>query len=135
MANNDHLYQYDVPGFLFVNPLFVFVRATFSSSGATVTVSTTRRQAHKGCTITGASGDYDVAGLPTGRDYHLVGIEMTAADGTVAANKATIETGSLSASAGTLTFQVRTDATGAEAAPADGAEVFITLVLDQGISD
>ncbi len=133
MANNDHLYQYDVPGFLFINPLVVLVRATFSASGATVTTSATRRQSHPGAAITGDTGDYDVTGLPTGRDYHIVGCEMTAADGTVLVTHATVQ--EFDASAGTLTFQTRQTSDGAETDAPDNSQVFITLLVDQGISD
>jgi hypothetical protein len=68
-------YYFERPGSMMIRPIKVQVRATFSASGATVTVSSTRRQSHQ-ATITGASGTYAVAGLPghyhPGKDYHPV---------------------------------------------------------------
>jgi hypothetical protein len=132
MSNNDHLYQYDVPGFLFVDPLVVLVRATFSNSGATVTASTTRRQSHPGAAITGDTGEYAVTGLPKGRDYHPVGIVLAAGDGTLTATASVANIKTFDASAGTLTFITRRSDTGAEADPVDTSVVYITLLVDQG---
>lgn len=126
-------YYFGGVGELFVRPILVRVRATFTASGATCTVSSTRRQSHQ-CTITGAAGSYAVAGLPTGKDYHLIGCEVAPPTGTQLVSDVNILAASLSASAGTFTLKTRTSSTGAEGAPADNTEVFITLLLETGVT-
>jgi hypothetical protein len=119
-------------GELFLNPLDVRIKAAFSASGATCTVSTTRRQAVPGVTITGSSGSYAIAGLPTGRDYHVVGCEVLPPTGTQLVCVANLLAGTPDASAGSATLKTRTSNTGAEAAPADGTEIYILLRLETG---
>lgn len=125
-------YYKDRVGDMFIGPARVRVRAAFSASGATVTVSSTRRQSHQ-CTITGASGSYAIAGLPQGKEYHVADISMAPPTGTQLVNQANVLSSSLSPSTGALTFKTRRSDTGAEAAPADGAEVFITLDVETGV--
>lgn len=119
-------------GELFSNPIDVRIKATFSASGATCTVSTTRRQSVPGVTITGASGSYAIAGLPTGQDYAVMGCEILPPTGTQLVNIANVLAGTPSASAGTATLKTRRSDTGAEAAPADNTEIHITLRLESG---
>jgi len=125
-------YRDEPVGTLYLNPLRCYVVGTFSASGATVTVATTARTSHPGVTITGASGDYDVAGLPRGSQYHVVGCNLLLADGTVDPCIATVQAGSLNPGAGTLTFQVRRIGTtpGGELAPVDGTVVHLTLDVE-----
>lgn len=115
------------------NPLLVCIQATFSASGATVTVTTTgagARMSHPGAAISGASGDYDVTGLPIGGVYHVLGCELLVADGTADVNRATVQADSLDPAAGTLTFQTRQGSDGAETAPADDDVLHLTLLLE-----
>ncbi len=126
-------YHFVPVGDMFAAPLRCRVQGVFSSSGATCTVSTDGRKSQVGATITGASGDYDVAGLPRGKAYHVVGCSLLCADGTVEPCIATVQAGSLDPENGTLTFQVRGSTAGAETAPADGTEVHITLDIETGI--
>lgn len=127
---NEHLYYDGRVGNLYLRPLTCKVVATFSSSGAVVTVSTTRRQAHPGTLITGASGTYAVTGLPVGSDYHVVGVHMNPGTGTKLINMATVS--AFDASAGTLTFLTRQSSDGAVTAPADATIVFLTLEVETG---
>lgn len=118
---------------LLVNPLLVTLQGTFSDSGATCTVTSSgsgQRVSHPGATITGDTGDYDVAGLPKGGIYHVVGCNLLPADGTAATCVATVQAGSLDASAGTLTLQTRDSSDGSEADPADDDELHLTLLLE-----
>lgn len=125
-------YYKDRVGDMFIGPARVRVRAVFSSSGAVATVSSTRRQSHQ-CTVTGATGSYAIAGLPRGKEYHVAGISMAPPTGTQLVNIANVLSSTLDPAAGTLTFKTRRSDTGAEAAPADGAEVFITLDVETGV--
>lgn len=128
-------------GDMFARPIRCRVRAAFSASGATVTVSSTRRQSHA-ATITGSAGSYSVAGLPQGRDYHLAGIHLV--NPGAAASVFTTTVTAFDAAAGTLSFitrQIAYDgseagaavATSAAAAPADNTEVHITLDVETGV--
>lgn len=119
-------------GELFSNPLDVRIKGTFSSSGATCTVSSTRRQSCPGVTITGSAGSYAVAGLPTGQDYAVLGCELLPPTGTQLVCIANLLAGTPSASAGTATLKTRASNNGQETAPADGTEVHITLRLESG---
>jgi hypothetical protein len=123
---------YGTVGDLWNRPARVRVRGTFSASGATFTPSTTRRQSHPGVTITGASGSYAVAGLPLGGDYHVAGCELAPPTGTQLGCIANILGGSLDTAAGTATLKIRRSDTGAEAAPANGTELFLSLELETG---
>jgi hypothetical protein len=134
-------YYFEKPGNMFLRPLDVKVRATFSASGATVTVSSTRRQSHQ-ATITGSAGSYAVSGLPRGRDYHLKGIALMAPGATASVFHADVT--AFDAEAGTLSFitrQIAYDgsqagaavATSAAAAPADNTQVFISLEAETGV--
>jgi hypothetical protein len=134
-------YYFEKPGDMFVRPLDVKVRAAFSASGATVTVSSTRRQSHP-ATITGSAGSYAVAGLPQGRDYHLKSIMLMNPGATASVFLADVT--AFDSQAGTLSFvtrQIAYDgsqagaavATSAAAAPANGTEVFITLEAETGV--
>jgi hypothetical protein len=125
-------YHFLPTGDMFARPIRCRVRATFTSSGAVATVSSTRRQSHQ-ATITGDTGSYAVAGLPTGKDYHVVGVELAPPTGTQLSCVANVLAGSLDAAAGTLTLKTRRSDTGAEADPADGTEVFITLDVETGV--
>ncbi len=113
----------------FLRPLHCRIRATFSNTGATVTVSSTRRQSHK-ATITGDTGVYDVVGLPFGQDYHVVGVEMNPGTGTKLINMAQVS--AFDAAAGTLTFITRQSSDGVPTDPADSTVVFITLDVETG---
>lgn len=143
-------YHFIPVGDMFARPLRCRVQATFSASGATVTVSTDGRKSQVGATITGASGDYDVAGLPRGSAYHVVGIHLIGV-----ADAGTVYSADVTAydpSAGTLSFltreigyvdadtaeggdgQAAAVATGDAAAPADNTQVHITLDIETGIA-
>jgi hypothetical protein len=125
----EELYYNGPVGDLYIRPILCKVVATFSNTGATVTVSTTRRQSHPGTLITGDTGAYSVTGLPVGTDYHIVGIHMmlvTAANAIGTANVTAFD-----ASAGTLAFSTKT-AGAAETDPEDGAKVYITLEIETG---
>lgn len=126
-------YHFVPVGDMFVRPVRCRVVGTFSASGATCTVDTTGRKSQVGVTITGASGDYDVAGLPRGSAYHIVGCSLLCADGTIDPCIATVQPNSLAPSAGTLTFQTRGVAAGAETAPADGSVIHLTLDIETGV--
>jgi hypothetical protein len=128
-------YHFVPAGDMFARPVRCRVVGTFSDSGATCTVDTTGRKSQVGVTITGASGDYDVAGLPRGSAYHVVGCQLLVPDGTDAVSYATVQADSLAPSDGTLTFQTRTVGTtaGAETAPADGTVVHLTLDIETGV--
>jgi hypothetical protein len=133
MADDRALNYHFVPvGDMYMRPIRCRVVGTFSASGATCTVDTAGRKSQVGVTITGASGDYDVAGLPRGSAYHVVGCNLLVADGTVLTCDATVQADSLSPSNGTLTFQTRRSDTGAESAPADGAVIHLTLDIETG---
>lgn len=134
-------YHFAPKGDMFARPIDCRVRAAFSSAGAVVTVSSTRRQSHQ-ATITGSAGSYAVAGLPTGRDYHLKGIELMNPGATASVFTANVT--AFDAQAGTLSFitrQIAYDgsqagaavATSAAAAPANGTEVFISLDVETGV--
>lgn len=123
-------YYFGGAGDLFIRPLKARIRATFTASGATVTVSSTRRQSHQ-ATITGAAGTYAVAGLPMGKDYHPVSIEMNPGTGIKLINLANVSV--FDAGAGTLTFLTRQSSDGAVTAPADGTVVYITLDVETGV--
>lgn len=116
-------------GDMLLRPIRVRVRATFSASGATVTVDSTRRRSHQ-ATITGASGTYAVAGLPRGQDYHVVGVHMNPGTGTKLINLANVS--AFDAGAGTLTFLTRQSSDGVVTAPADDTVVYITLDAETG---
>lgn len=134
MADTQGINYHFVPaGDMFARPVRCRVQATFSASGATVTVATDGRKSHVGAAIAGASGDYDVTGLPRGSAYHVVGCNLLCADGTVEPCIATVQAGSLDASAGTLTFQVRGSTAGAETAPVDGTVVHLTIDIETGV--
>jgi hypothetical protein len=124
-------FYFGAPGDTFIRPIKVRIRATFSASGATVTVASTRRQSFP-ATITGASGTYAVAGLPTGKDYHLVSAEMNPGTGTKLINIANFSV--FDSTAGTLTFLTRQSSDGAVTAPADGTVVYLTLDVETGVS-
>jgi hypothetical protein len=135
MADTQGINYHFVPkGDMFARPVTMRIQAAFSASGATCTVTTTGRVSHVGATITGASGDYDVAGLLRGAAYHVVGCNLLCADGTVEPCIATVQAGSLDASNGAFTFQVRGSTAGAEAAPVDGTVVHITIDVETGVN-
>jgi hypothetical protein len=123
-------YYKDRVGDMFIGPAKVRIRATFTASGATVTVSSTRRQSHQ-ATITGSAGTYAVAGLPRGADYHPVSVEMNPGTGTKLINMAQVS--AFDAAAGTLTFLTRQSSDGAVTAPADGTVVYLTLDVETGV--
>lgn len=129
-----NLYYFESPGDLFIRPIICRVKGTFSAAGATCTVSTTRRQSHPGVTIVGATGDYDVAGLPRGTDYHIEGCHILTLDGTSAPCIATVQNDSLNPAAGTLTVLIRSGALGAEVAPADGSILMLTIAVETGVN-
>jgi hypothetical protein len=124
-------YYHGPVGDLFIRPQRVRVRATYSTSGPTWTVSSTRRQSHKGVTITPSTGSHAVAGLPRGSDYHVAGCEILPPTGTQLTNVANALI--FDASAGTLTFKTRRSDSGAEAAPADGTVLHLTLDVETGV--
>lgn len=137
-------YQFVPVGDMFARPVRCRVQATFSASGATVTVSTDGRKSQVGAAITGSAGSYSVSGLPRGAAYHLAGIHIigVADAGTVFHADVT----DYDASAGTMSFLTRQisydgDATGAPvaatgdaAAPPDDAEIHITLDIETGVT-
>lgn len=116
-------------GETFFRPVLCRIRATFTASGATVTVASTRRQSHQ-AGITGSAGTYAVTGLPTGQDYHIVSVELNPGTGTKLINIATVS--AFSASAGTLTFLTRQSSDGAVTPPADNTVVFLTILVETG---
>jgi hypothetical protein len=124
-------YYFGGVGDMFIRPIRVRIRATFSASGATVTVASTRRQSHQ-ATITGASGTYAIAGLPGGREYHPVSVEMNPGAGTQLVNLANVS--AFDSQAGTLTLLTRASSTGAVTAPADGTVVYLTLDVETGVN-
>jgi hypothetical protein len=130
LPNNDDKYYFERPGDLFIRPLNVKVRATFSSSGAVVTPSSTRRQSHPGVAITGSGGTYSVTGLPTGSDYHVKAVELNPGTGTKTVCIANVS--AFDASAGTMTILTRNCTSGAVAAPADSTELFLALDVETG---
>jgi hypothetical protein len=133
MADDYGKNYHNVPvGDMYLRPLRVRVVGTFSASGATCTVDTSGRKSQVGALIAGASGDYDVTGLPRGSAYHVVGCTLLPADGTALTCVATVQANSLAPTAGTLTFQTRRSDTGAEAAPADGDVIHLTLDVETG---
>jgi hypothetical protein len=119
---------------LYANPMDVRLKGTFSSAGAVCTMSSTRRQSCPGVTITGATGSYAVAGLPLGTDVSVLGCELKPPTGTQLVCIANLLAGTPSASLGTATLKTRRSDTGAEAAPADGTEIEITLRYETGAS-
>lgn len=127
-----NLFHDEPLGELYSSPADVRLKGVFSAAGATCTMSSTRRQSVPGVTITGATGSYAVAGLPTGQDYSVVGCEIKPPTGTQLVCIANLLAGTPSASAGTATLKTRRSDTGAEAAPADGTEIEITLRLETG---
>jgi hypothetical protein len=134
MSDDFGVNYHNVPvGDMFARPLRCRVVGTFSASGATCTVDTAGRKSQVGVTITGASGDYDVAGLPRGSAYHVVGCSLLCPDGTALTCVATVQPNSLAPTLGTLTFQTRRSDTGAEAAPADNSVVHLTLDIETGV--
>lgn len=134
MADPNGLNYHFVPaGDMYARPLRCRIVGTFSDSGATCTVSTDGRKSHVGAAIAGDTGDYNVTGLPVGSAYHVVGCTLLVADGTALTCIATVQADSLDPSAGTLTFQTRRSDTGAEADPADGDVVHITLDIETGV--
>ncbi len=130
MSNNSEKYYFGAAGDIFVRPLKVRLRGTFSASGATVTMSSTRHQSHPGALCTGASGTYAVTGLPTGLDYHIVGIHVNPGTGTKLINQAAVS--ARDASAGTLTFLTRQSSDGVVTAPADATTFEITVDVEGG---
>jgi hypothetical protein len=135
-------YHFVPVGDMFARPVRCRVQATFSASGATVTVSTDGRKSQVGAAITGSAGDYDVTGLPRGSAYHVVGVHMVgvADAGTVFQADVT----AFDASAGTLSFLTReigysgaeagaAVATGDAAAPPDTAQIHLTLDIETGV--
>lgn len=129
MANEEKYYD-GRTGNLYIRPLICKIQATFSSSGAVVTVSSTRRQSHPGATITGASGTYAIAGLPVGSDYHPMAFHMNTGAGT---DLVTLANASVfDASAGTMTFLTRQSSDGVPTAPADATIIYITIEVETG---
>lgn len=130
MSNNSEKYYQGPVGDLFIRPMRVRLRGTFTASGATVTMSSTRRQSHPGALCTGASGTYAVTGLPTGLDYHVAAIHINPGTGTKLINQASVS--ARDASAGTLTFLTRQSSDGAVAAPADNTTFEMTIDVEGG---
>jgi hypothetical protein len=120
-------YYFERVGSLFVNPTLIFVRATSSASGATWTVSTTRRQSHP-VVITGSSGQYSITGIPSTTEIHGIGIALVLPSGTELVNQVTF--GAVSPSTGTLAFVTRNSSSGAAAAPTDGTVLYATLMIE-----
>ena len=131
MLNHDEKYYFGGVGDLFVRPLKVRVKLTFTNSGATVTASSTRRQSHPGVACTGDTGSYAITGLPTGSDYHIEGCELVPPTGTQLTNIANVL--SFDASLGTMTVKTRRSDTGAEADPADNSVLYLTIGVETGL--
>jgi hypothetical protein len=135
MADSFALNYHNVPvGDMYARPIRCRVVGTFSDTGATCTIDGTKRKSHVGVTITGDTGDYNVAGLPRGTCYHIVGCNLLLADGTVDPCIATVQADSLDPAAGTLTFQVRGVAAGAETDAPDDAVIHLTLDIETGVN-
>jgi hypothetical protein len=130
MSGNTEKYYQGPVGDIFLRPMRVRLRGTFTASGATVTMSTTRRQSHPGALCTGAAGTYAVTGLPPGLDYHVAGIHINPGTGTKLIDNA--EVSARDASAGTLTFLTRQSSDGAVTAPADNTTFEIALDVEGG---
>ncbi len=128
--NNAEKYYFERTGDMFIRPLRVRVKLTFTSSGAVVTPSTTRRQSHPGLGASGSAGSYALTGLPLGSDYHIEGCTLVPPTGTQLVNIANVL--SFDASLGTLTVKTRRSDTGAEAAPADNSVLYLTIGVESG---
>lgn len=136
-------YHFVPVGDMFARPVRCRVQATFSASGATVTVSTDGRKSQVGAAITGSAGSYAVTGLPRGSAYHVVGVHLVGVADAGTVSQATVT--AFDASAGTLSFLTRASlydgdatgdpvaATGTAAAPADTAQIHLTLDIETGV--
>lgn len=103
---------------------WVFVQLT--SDGTLLTVDTTKTT--PGITVSGTTGDYALAGLPTGDFFHWVGGMVQLAEATGVGGDVRPEASS--ASAGTCSFETTTaTAPGTAAAPANNSRVFITICI------
>lgn len=129
-ATKQEQFYFEKTGDMFIRPIKVRIRATFSSSGAVVTVSSTRRQSFP-ATITGSAGTYAIAGLPTGREYHPGAVHLNPGTGTKLINQANVS--AFDSTAGTLTFLTRQSSDGAVAAPADNTVVYLDLDVETGV--
>ena len=101
---------------------WVFIQAV--SDGTLLTVDTANTT--PGVTIGGTTGDYTIAGLPSGAFAHWVGLHVQLAEATGVG--ACILPEALAASAGTAAFETSTTP-GTAAAPTTLSRVFITLVV------
>lgn len=102
----------------------VFVQLT--SNGTVLTVDTATST--PGITVSGTTGDYALAGIPTGTLFQWVGGMVQLAEATGVGGDVRPEASS--ASAGTCSFETSTaTAPGTAAAPAAGSRVFITIMI------
>lgn len=114
-----------------LNPLRCTVVATYSTTGPVWTVSSDRRT-HPGAAVAVAgAGDYDVSGLVRGTNYLVTGCEILPPTGTLVTGiKANVRAASLDAAAGTLSIDTRRTDSGALAAPSDGTELHLTIMVE-----
>lgn len=123
-------YYFERLGSLWIRPITVRLRCTFSGGTGIIAKSTTRRQSDPDAVIAGSAGAYTITGLPKGTDYHLTGLVLTSG---AAVQQLTVDA-TFSASAGTMGLVTRTDiAGGAAATPADTATLFITFDVETGV--
>lgn len=132
-------YYFEKPGDMFIRPLDVKVRGSFSSGA--LSISATRRQSHQ-ATPGGSAGSYTLSGLPRGRDYHIKGLQLVAAGATASVFVGNVV--AFDAEAGTLSFitrQIAYDgsqagaavASSAAAAPADNTQLHLSLEVETGV--
>jgi hypothetical protein len=124
-------YYFESPGDLFVRPITVRLRCTFSGGTGIIAKSTTRRQSDGDAVISGSAGTYTITGLPKGGDYHFTGLVLMSG---AAVQQLTCDVTAFSPGAGTMTLVTRTDiAGGAAATPADTATLFVTFDVETGV--
>ena len=122
-------YEDDAPGTLWLRPVTVRLRCTFS--GGAITKSTTRRQSDPDVVAAGTGGTYTFTGLPkVATDYHITSCELFTAAGTQLVILANVS--AFSASAGTMTVLTRQSSDGAVTAPPDTAVLFLQFDAEAG---
>lgn len=127
MSAKDYSFE-DAPGTVWVRPLTVRLR--FSFSGGAPVKSTTRRQSDADTVaVTGGAGIITLTNLPKGGDYHITGLHLVDSAATA---RQFAEVTAFSASAGTMTITVKA-AAGSAAAIADTASLFVQFDVETGI--
>ena len=128
--SNKH-YYFGAAGETFVRPLRARLQATFSSGVATK--DTSGRLSDPSATIVkDSTGDYDIAGLPTGKGVHVHCSLDPGADSPPTDEGVLCAPRSFSASAGTGKVLFTRPDTGALADPPDGSRLFLTVFVEEG---